>query len=68
MKSPSKNVTRSLKSQRPSPGRPMDEVGKVKQGMSAGIWPGERGVETAPGSVKEGSAVHAAERVGRLAS
>ena len=67
MKSPAKNMSRSLRGQRPSQGRPLDERGSVKQGMSAGVITGERGVERPPGRVKESSAAHAAEPLDRLA-
>lgn len=66
MKAPSKNISRSLRGQHPRPGGPIDDVGSIKQGKSAGVIPGERGTECAPGMVKEGSAYHSAEKLGRM--
>ena len=43
MKPPSKNVSESLRSQRPSTTGPgPTETGRMKQGMSSGTWPGTR--------------------------
>lgn len=66
MKAPSKNVTASLKGQSPG-GRGGEKV--VVSGLSKGVSmtvPGEGGVETAPGMVKEASAVHYATPCDRV--
>lgn len=59
MKSPSKNVSASLRAQgtKPISGPGPIERGRVKQGMSAGVWPGERTAGQAPpGSVPDNCA------------
>ena len=50
MKSPSKNVSASLRGQNPSRSGLQAEIGRIKQGMSSGTIPGQRGVEEPPGA------------------
>lgn len=66
MRSPSKNISKSLRSQRPTPGAPYADVGRVKQGMSGGVYPGERGVEDPPGQEKEGTVKNQAHVLDRM--
>lgn len=64
MKSPSRNVSQSLRGQnnRPTTGPGPSERGRVKQGQSAGIWPGTRtSGQQPPGRRQDNSAEHFAD-------
>lgn len=65
MKPPSRNVSASLRGQSPSREGPgPTEKGRIKQGQSAGIWPGERtSGEAAPGRIPSESARHFADKI-----
>lgn len=67
MKSPSKNISRSLRSQR-SPGRAGSpiSVSKPRGGAGSRMVPGESGVESAPGREEENCASRYGGAVGGL--
>lgn len=66
MKSPSKNITQSLKGQKPG-GRSGEtvEVSGVKAGVSMTV-PGDGSVDSPPGARHERSAAHYAEPAGKV--
>ena len=66
MKSPSKDISGSLRGQRPSTSGPgPSETGRIKQGMSAGVFPGTRMAgQQPPGRRKDGDPTVFADKLG----